>query len=81
MRFGQPVRVSVDAFARRTFEGKVETIAGGTRGRFSLLPADNAAGNFVKVVQRVPVRIRLVTATNDPALLPGLSADVTVTVR
>lgn len=80
MRAGQHVSVSVDAFARRTFEGEIETIAGGTQGRFSLLPADNAAGNFVKVVQRVPVRIRLVGA-NDAALLPGLSADVTVTVR
>ena len=81
MRPGQPVKVSVDAFARRTFDGKVDTIAGGTQGRFSLLPADNSAGNFVKVVQRVPVRIRLIDAANDPALLPGLSADVTVTVR
>jgi membrane fusion protein (multidrug efflux system) len=63
----------------RTFEGKVETIAGGTQGRFSLLPADNAAGNFVKVVQRVPVRIRI--EANDAVLLPGLSADVTVLVR
>ena len=81
MRPGQPVKVSVDAFARRTFDGKVDTIAGGTQGRFSLLPADNSAGNFVKVVQRVSVRIRLIDAENDPALLPGLSADVTVTVR
>ena len=79
LRPGQPVTVLVDAFAPRTFEGSVDTIAGGTQGRFSLLPADNAGENFVKVVQRVPVRVRL--AANDVALLPGLSAAVTVNVR
>jgi membrane fusion protein (multidrug efflux system) len=79
MRPGQPVTVSVDAFAPRMFEGTVDTIAGGTQGRFSLLPSDNAAENFVKVVQRVPVKIRL--AATDAVLLPGLSAGVTVTVR
>ncbi|MGO8997038.1 MAG: HlyD family secretion protein [Polyangiaceae bacterium] len=79
MRPGQSVTVSVDAFAPRTFEGKVDTIAGGTQGRFSLLPSDNAAENFVKVVQRVPVKIRL--AATDAVLLPGLSAGVTVNVR
>ncbi len=79
MRPGQPVAVSVDAFAPRLFEGTVDTIAGGTQGRFSLLPSDSAAENFVKVVQRVPVKIRL--APTDAALLPGLSAGVTVTVR
>jgi membrane fusion protein (multidrug efflux system) len=79
LRPGQPVTVSVDAFAPRVFEGKVDTIAGGTQGRFSLLPADNAGENFVKVVQRVPVKIRL--AAGDAVLLPGLSAGVTVNVR
>jgi membrane fusion protein, multidrug efflux system len=79
MRPGQPVTVSVDAFAPRSFEGKVDTIAGGTQGRFSLLPSDNAAENFVKVVQRVPVKVRL--APTDAVLLPGLSAGVTVNVR
>jgi membrane fusion protein (multidrug efflux system) len=79
MRPGQPVKVSVDAFAPRMFEGKVDTIAGGTQGRFSLLPSDNAAENFVKVVQRVPVKVRLMGT--DAALLPGLSAAVTVNVR
>ncbi|MEI9937399.1 MAG: HlyD family secretion protein [Pseudomonadota bacterium] len=79
MRRGQPVTVSVDAFAPRLFEGTVDTIAGGTQGRFSLLPSDNAAENFVKVVQRVPVKVRL--AATDAVLLPGLSAGVTVNVR
>jgi membrane fusion protein (multidrug efflux system) len=79
MRRGQAVTVSVDAFAPRLFEGRVDTIAGGTQGRFSLLPSDNAGENFVKVVQRVPVKVRL--ATTDAVLLPGLSAGVTVDVR
>ena len=79
MRPGQPVAVCVDAFAPRIFQGQVESIAGGTQGRFSLLPSDNAAENFVKVVQRVPVRVRLIAT--DAALLPGLSAQVTVGVR
>jgi membrane fusion protein (multidrug efflux system) len=79
MHPGQPVTVSVDAFAPRMFEGKVDTIAGGTQGRFSLLPSDSAAENFVKVVQRVPVKIRL--TESDAVLLPGLSAGVTVNVR
>jgi len=79
LRPGQPVTVTVDAFAPRLFEGSVDTIAGGTQGRFSLLPSDNAGENFVKVVQRVPVKIRL--AATDAVLLPGLSAGVTVNVR
>lgn len=81
MRTGQPVKVSVDALPGQAFEGKIDTIAGGTQGRFSLVPADNSAGNFVKVVQRVPVRIHLVDAASAAGLLPGLSADVTVSVR
>jgi membrane fusion protein (multidrug efflux system) len=80
IRPGQQVTVSVDAFEPRMFEGKVDTIAGGTQGRFSLLPSDNAAENFVKVVQRVPVKVRLAAAA-DAVLLPGLSAGVTVNVR
>jgi membrane fusion protein, multidrug efflux system len=79
LRPGQPVDISVDAFGPRVLEGHVDTIAGGTQGRFSLLPADNAGENFVKVVQRVPVKVRL--AGVDAALLPGLSAAVTVHVR
>jgi membrane fusion protein, multidrug efflux system len=79
LRPGQPVTVLVDALAPLVFEGSVETIAGGTQGRFSLLPSDNAGENFVKVVQRVPVRVRL--APTDAVLLPGLSAAVTVNVR
>jgi membrane fusion protein (multidrug efflux system) len=77
---GQTARVRLDAFSGIDIEGKVESIAGGTGARFSLLPPDNASGNFVKVVQRVPVRIAW-TRRPDLSLQAGLSADVTVYVR
>jgi membrane fusion protein (multidrug efflux system) len=57
MREGQPVIIKVDSYPEVKFEGKVESIAGATGSKFALLPADNASGNFVKVVQRVPVKI------------------------
>jgi membrane fusion protein (multidrug efflux system) len=81
MRPGQPAEIAVDAFPGRKLAGKVESLAGGTGASFSLLPPDNSTGNFVKVVQRVPVRISLVDAPADVVLRPGLSADVTVDTR
>src|SRR5262249_9690270 len=57
MRPGQPVDVRVDAYPRVTLKGQVENFSGATGSRFSLLPPDNASGNFTKVVQRVPLRI------------------------
>ena len=77
MKRGQPAEVRFDTFGRRTFAGHVESLAGGTGARFALLPPDNATGNFVKVVQRVPVLIRL-DDTSAVELRPGMSADVTV---
>jgi membrane fusion protein (multidrug efflux system) len=77
---GQEVEIAIDAFAHRKLKGKVESLSGGTGSRFSLLPPDNASGNFVKVVQRVPVRIAWVDVPNDLVLRAGLSADVTVKV-
>jgi membrane fusion protein (multidrug efflux system) len=79
LRIGQKVDISVDAFPDSTFHGEVESFSGATGAKFSLLPPDNATGNFVKVVQRVPVRIKIDT---DSALLkllrPGMSVDVVV---
>jgi membrane fusion protein (multidrug efflux system) len=80
MRPGQPARVRIDAFPGKVFEGKVESRSGGTGARFALVPPDNASGNFVKVVQRVPVRIAW-TAPPDVPLAAGLSAVVTVDAR
>jgi membrane fusion protein (multidrug efflux system) len=80
MRPGQRAEIQLDAFPGRKLEGRVESLAGGTGASFSLLPADNATGNFVKVVQRVPVRIAWLNPPADVALRAGLSADVTVSV-
>jgi len=80
MHPGQKAKIEIDAFPHRTFEGQVESLSGGTGSSFSLLPADNASGNFVKVVQRVPVRIAWVNPPADVALRAGLSVDATVYV-
>jgi membrane fusion protein (multidrug efflux system) len=79
MRPGQPVEISVDAYPDRAIVGHVESFAPGSGAEFSLLPPDNATGNFTKIVQRVPVRIALPTDGPLAALLrPGLSVVVTV---
>jgi membrane fusion protein (multidrug efflux system) len=82
MRAGQPAEVRVDSYPGVIFRGEVESLSGATGARFTLLPPDNATGNFVKVVQRVPVRIRLTPSAKDgrsaPVLRPGMSATVTV---
>jgi membrane fusion protein (multidrug efflux system) len=80
MRPGERAQIEVDAFPHRKFEGRVESLSGGTGSSFSLLPADNASGNFVKVVQRVPVRIAWVNPPSDVVLRAGLSVDATVYV-
>jgi membrane fusion protein (multidrug efflux system) len=81
MHAGQPVRIYVDTFGR-SYDGTVENLAGAAGTLFSLLPPENANGNFVKVVQRLPVRIRL-NAGEDPQhlLRPGMSVEPTVKVR
>jgi membrane fusion protein (multidrug efflux system) len=68
MRIGQKANVTVDAYPDKVFTGVVESFSPATGAKFALLPPDNASGNFVKVVQRVPVRIKL-NATTDLALL------------
>jgi len=76
IRVGQPVEFDVDAYGGRAFHGVVESIAAATGAQFSLLPPDNATGNFTKVVQRIPVRIRP-TDPPDPVhpLRPGMSVN------
>jgi membrane fusion protein (multidrug efflux system) len=81
MHPGQRAEITVDAYPGRTFDGKVESTSPGTGARFSMLPPDNASGNFVKVVQRVPVKIAWVDVPQDVKLSAGLSADVTVFTR
>lgn len=79
MRVGQAVDISVDAYGR-TFPGRVNGIQSGSGTAFSLLPAENATGNYVKVVQRVPVKITF-DQLPDVQLGPGMSVVPTVTVR
>src|SRR5579872_1277128 len=79
LRIGQRVDISVDAYPDSTFHGQIESVSGATGAKFSLLPPDNATGNFVKVVQRVPVRIKLEGDSATMARLrPGMSVKVTV---
>ena len=79
---GQPVEFDVDAYGGATAQGVVESLAAATGSKFALLPPDNATGNFTKVVQRVPVRIRI-TKDLGPArpLRPGMSVNVHVSTN
>jgi len=80
MQPGQPVDIEVDAFPGRTFKGHIDSIQAGSGTAFSLLPAENATGNFVKIVQRVPVKI-VFDKPPDVLLGPGMSVVPTVKVR
>jgi membrane fusion protein (multidrug efflux system) len=82
MRPGQPVRIHIDAYPKRDYKGKVDSLQPGTGARFSLLPPENAVGNYVKVVQRVPVKI----VFDEPLdaqldIAPGLSVEPKVRVK
>ncbi len=78
IRPGQRVRIEIDGYPGTRFEGVVDSFAPGSGASFSLLPVDNATGNFVRVVQRVPVKIRFAGGELPPRLVPGLSARVDV---
>ena len=80
MRPGQPVKVTIDAYPGRTFAAHVDSIQDGSGTVFSLLPAENATGNFVKVVQRIPVKI-VFDSPPDVYIGVGMSVEPTVTVR
>ena len=80
MRVGQPAEVTFDAYPGLALKGHVQSIGAGTGSEFSILPAQNATGNWVKVTQRVPVRIAIDDAS-PRQLIAGQSADVTVDVR
>ena len=83
VRPGEAVQFTVDAYPGCLFNGRVESLSPATGAKFSLLPPDNATGNFTKVVQRVPVRIRP-DGTSDcgaRTLRPGMSVDVTITTK
>nr|WP_295870658.1 HlyD family secretion protein [uncultured Chitinophaga sp.] len=78
-RTGQPVTITVDAFPGETFHGEIASLSPATGSRYSLLPPDNATGNFVKIIQRIPVRIRLLeNPTVLARLVAGMNANVSV---
>ncbi|WP_310634290.1 HlyD family secretion protein [Paraburkholderia sp.] len=82
MRIGQPVDISVDALPGHKLHGVVDSFSPGTGSQFALLPAENATGNFTKIVQRVPVRIRVETGPQTrKVLLPGMSVTAEVDTR
>lgn len=78
VRPGQPVVVDIDTYGQHRWHGHVQSIAQATGAEFSLLPAQNASGNWVKVVQRIPVRIALELKETDPPLRDGMSATVEI---
>ena len=83
IRPGQPVLIHVDAYPKREFRGKVDSLQAGSGARFSLLPPENAVGNYVKVVQRVPVKIVFDEPINLPELdiAPGMSVVPKVRIK
>jgi membrane fusion protein (multidrug efflux system) len=80
MRPGQPVDIEIDAYPGREFHGHVDSVQPGSGPAFSLLPPENATGNYVKIVQRVPVKIIIDNPPADVALGPGMSVLPTVRV-
>jgi len=80
MRPGQTVTFDVDSYPGETFTGKVVSLSPGTGSSFSLLPPENASGNWVKVVQRLPVRVRLMPQPGEPPLRAGMTATVTIDI-
>lgn len=81
MRQGQPVTLTIDAYPERTIRGHVASVQSGSGPAFSLLPPENATGNWVKIVQRVPVKIVMNDPPADVALGPGMSVETTVRVN
>jgi len=81
LKLGSKARIYVDAFAGHPFEGVVDSISAGTGATFALLPPDNATGNFVKVVQRIPVKIRLKPDSRLAELIAGTSVTAVVDKR
>jgi membrane fusion protein (multidrug efflux system) len=81
MRPGQPVTLTIDAYPERTIHGHVASVQSGSGPAFSLLPPQNATGNWVKIVQRVPVKVIMDNPPADVALGPGMSVETTVRVN
>jgi membrane fusion protein (multidrug efflux system) len=81
MKPGQAVKIKVDAYPRKAFRGRVDSIQSGTGAQFSLLPPENATGNYVKVVERIPVKILIDALDAAAPLSPGMSVVPTVELK
>jgi membrane fusion protein (multidrug efflux system) len=81
MRPGQPASMHIDAYPKRAIRGHVASVQPGSGTAFSLLPAENATGNYVKVIQRVPVKIVIDNRPTDVALGPGMSVVPSVRIN
>jgi membrane fusion protein (multidrug efflux system) len=73
-----PVSFTIDTYPGITCQGHIDAISQGTGGAFSVLPAENASGNWVKVVQRIPVRVKIDNCPGNPDLRAGMSVDVSI---
>jgi membrane fusion protein (multidrug efflux system) len=78
VRPGQSVRITVDAYPGQTWQGQVESISPASGSEFSVLPAQNSSGNWVKVVQRIPMRVRITGGPGEFPLRDGMSAEISV---
>lgn len=81
VREGQRAKIEVDAFPHADVFGVVESLSGATGSRFALLPPDNASGNFTKIVQRVPVRVKVAELPKGVVLRPGMNVELTIDTR
>jgi membrane fusion protein (multidrug efflux system) len=81
MKIGQPAEIDIDTYSGTTLHGEIESLSGATGSRFTLLPPDNATGNYTKIVQRVPVKIKLHDLPAGVDLRPGMSVDATIDTR
>jgi membrane fusion protein, multidrug efflux system len=78
LRQGQPVTITVDSYPGHEWRGTVASLSPATGAQFAVLPPQNASGNWVKVVQRVPIRVRVETSKDAPPLRAGMSANVEI---
>ena len=81
VRGGQPVEIEVDTFSGARLKGHVDSLAPASGLQFSLLPPDNATGNFTKIVQRIPVRITIDDSALAGLLRPGMSVEPTIDTK
>jgi membrane fusion protein (multidrug efflux system) len=81
VQVGQPVEIKVDTYPKQTWSGEVESISPATGAEFSVIPAQNATGNWVKIAQRLPVRIKINPESGQPPLQAGLSTTISIDTK